>query len=228
LREFAAGRPGAAFEHAGQGHLVVGQGQLARTPWASSSSSATVSARHSTMISSPGCQTVRAASGSRSCSTPVSSSRPPLRYSGRPVSLSRPRTFTPDQWNGSSSEYVSHCDSLWNGTQPSDGPSPRTAAWRQTSPSGTPPMLWPSGQMGEHGHEDLRQDVVRVDVGGVGDAALVGHHQVEDAGRAPVGAEHLGLLGHHLAQAAQQHRAAVQAHQRVVLAHLEGGARGGR
>ena len=56
---------------------------------ASSSSSATVSARHSTTSSLPHVPWRRCASASlRSTSTPVSSNRPPLRYSGRPVSAS--------------------------------------------------------------------------------------------------------------------------------------------
>ena len=62
----------------------------ARTSGASSSSSATVSARHSTTSSSLASQVRAAHAGSRRRSTPLSSSRPPLRYSGRPVSASRP------------------------------------------------------------------------------------------------------------------------------------------
>ena len=71
---------------------------------ASSSSSATVSARHSTIDRRRPASGVAASAGSRSRSTPMSSSSPPLRYSGRPVSASRPSTVTPAHSNGSSSE----------------------------------------------------------------------------------------------------------------------------
>src|SRR5258706_2983389 len=95
-----------------------------RTSGASSSSSATVSARHSTTSSLPTSHALIASASLRNASTPVSSSRPPLRYSGSAVRSSRPVTVTPAHSNGSNSAYAIHCDNLWNCTQPSLRPTP--------------------------------------------------------------------------------------------------------
>jgi hypothetical protein len=66
---------------------------------------------------------------------------------------------------------------------------------------------------------------VRVDVGGVGGTAPSATIRSKMPAGPALVAEDLGLLGHRFAQAAQQHRAAFEADQRVVLADLEGGAR---
>ena len=161
LRQRAAGGPCAAFQYARQRHLLASAPSSARTSGASSSSSATVNARHSTIDSSPIIQDGRVQAGSCRCSTPVSSSRPPLRYSGRPVSASRPSTRTPAHPKGSSSEYVSHCDSLWNGTQPCGQAG---AAHRLVVPAVAEPLSTdhvvrqPDARQRS---EEQRQDVVR-------------------------------------------------------------------
>ena len=54
--------------------------------------------------------------GSRGVIMPKSSSRPPLRYSGRAVNAFALSHVIPRmRWNGTMREYVSHCVSLWKG-----------------------------------------------------------------------------------------------------------------
>jgi hypothetical protein len=75
-----------------------------RTSGASSSISATVSARHSITHGSCGFSFCCSTCASRGTMTPLSSSRPPLRYSGSAVNASRSVTCTPPHSNGSISE----------------------------------------------------------------------------------------------------------------------------
>ena len=79
----------------------------------------------------------RAHAGSRGTSTPVSSSRPPLRYSGRPVSASSPRTVDAGPLERLE-QRVASATATACGTAPARRQARRraTAGWRQQSPSG--------------------------------------------------------------------------------------------
>ena len=116
---------------------------------ASSSISATVSARHSTTSSLPTSQRRARSAALRNAITPVSSSRPPLRYSGSAGQLIAAGDVTPAHSNGSNSEYASHCDSLWNGTQPARRARRRPHADAATRRrAATPSSVLPVSQIG--------------------------------------------------------------------------------
>ncbi len=213
--ELAPRGPRPALEDAGE--RQVGHASRARTSGASSSSSVTVSARHSTTSSLPTSHATSASASLASASTPVSSRRPPLRYSGKPVSSSRPVTVMPAHSNGSNSEYASHCDNLWNGTQPAVGPAPPAYGCRHASPSGTPSSVLPVSQIAGKTVEQRPQDRRR----GNRSALSVARERIEQRARPRQRTEDLAPLGQRAPQAAQQRRAAVESHQRIGVARLE-------
>src|SRR5579883_318266 len=86
------------------GRRTASRPRRARSAAARRSRSATVSARHSTIASSPTASARRGKSGSRGSMTPRSRKSPPLRYSARPVNASQSVTAIPASSSGSMSE----------------------------------------------------------------------------------------------------------------------------
>src|SRR3569833_3225864 len=121
--------------------------RAAATCGAISSRSATVALRHPTTNGSDTSCTFEKTRGSRGTSTPISTNKPPLRYSANPVNPPTSTTRTDAFSNGSINEYASHCESLCSGTKRSTGRSPRSPGWGQQSPSGTPSSVGRFGQI---------------------------------------------------------------------------------
>ena len=132
-REPAAGRPGAAFEHAREREVArrstpepladqrrdpVEQRDGQRAPFDDQRESTAMRLR-------------RGLAGSRRRSTPVSTNSPPLRYSARPVRPSMSVTSMPAPLQRLDQRIGEPCESLWSGTRPSVASSRRIAGWRQ-------------------------------------------------------------------------------------------------
>ena len=185
----------------------------ARTRGASSSSSATVSARHSTTSSLPtSCGAPRRPASRRREHAGVEQQAAVAVLGQAGERVEAGRRATPAHSSGSNSEYASHCDSLWNGTQPAVGPSPPACGWRQVSPSGTPSSALPGPDRPE------ARRAARAGSSARGDASprCQRVEQAPDAQRAERGAS-----AQRRAEPPQQRRAALEPDQRIVAVDLE-------
>ena len=134
----------AALEHAGQRKAAPRRRRAGRGPWARAGRAR----RRSSRARRRSADRRRDASAPRrrdrrARSTPVSTNRPPLRYSARPVRPSMSIDLDARRLERLDQRIASHCDNLCSGTRPSLASPRRIAGCRQQSPSGMPSIDQP-------------------------------------------------------------------------------------